>query len=333
MSIAGQLEENLKRLKLRPEYWGRLVPATDSQMQLTKKWILPNVPVILADMYLIRREVDAVLSKDPAVIERVADYDAKYPYGLCMPIRDLIYKYLLERLEKPERAGIRALRSFVDEGGIIQKFWGIDKGVYFQNAIQIGDTVLDAANDTVNINKDSVILYPSTAESAIRRVESFEEYADVAEKYWHSISYPNIYLPALAPVFPVITVKPVKKGRHVLVLETDAADLHFKNLMSEYRGAMLGLAARFLFESAYAARRLPESVLELLFKSEVLKRAPVSGARYFRLAESPDEARGEFERFRLKTPGKLQPEQIRDADTVRLAGEGLAMKPLAQWNA
>jgi hypothetical protein len=333
MEIAERLRENLRNLKLHPEYRGRLVPATDEQMRLTKEWIHPHVAVILADVYVIRRDLDAELSRDPAIIARVADYEAQYPYGLCKELRDAVLERMIEGMKVGRRHGLRVLRDFVLAGGIIQPFWGIDKGMYFQNAIQIGDCVLDAANDTVNIRKDSVILYPSTAESAITRLESFEEYADVAETYWHSTCYPNVYLPALAPVFPVLAIKSVRNGTCILSLETDAADLFFKNLFVVRGGTALGLAAHFLFEGPYACRRLPPEVLALLQSNANFKRAYAPHEDLRELSADPEAARRAFVQFRLGESGKLSQEQIRIADMLRMSGGALARISFAQWRA
>jgi hypothetical protein len=331
MKVAERLRENLKRLALHPAYRGRLAPATEEQVRLTREWIHPHTAIILTDIYHIRREIDAELSRDPAILARVADYGAEYPYGLCKELRDAVLERMVQGMEKGDRKGLRVLRDFVLAGGIIQPFWGIDKGMYFQNAIQIGDAVLDAANDTVNIRKDSVILYPSTAESAITRVESFEEYADVAKKYWHSESYPNIYLPRLAPVFPILTIKPVKDGKYILSLETDAAELFFKNLFTVKDGAALGLAAHFLFEGAYTRRRLPPEVLMLLQDNAHLKSAHVPHQSLLELSVDPAAARREFTRFRLGKDARLSEEQIRAADTLRMGGGVFARVPLAEW--
>jgi hypothetical protein len=331
ISIDDILERNIKGLHVRPEFRGRLIPPVPRQVELTRKWILPNIALILKDAYLLRREVDKELSRDPAILKRVADFEAQYPYGLCKPIRDAMLERIKAGMVEGRSQGLRILREFALDGGIIQPFWGIDKNMYFQNAIQIGDSVLDAANDTVNIKKDSVILYPSTRESAIRRIESFEEYAGVAEKYWHSDIYPNIYFPALAPVFPIISIKPVKEGRHILVLEADTGDLHFKNMFTEYRGHALGLSSLFLFESSYAAKRLPEHALESFLGGSILPQLQKKNPRIYRAADDPLHAAREFERFHLKGLKTIPPRLLKEADALRIHGLRLGRLPLAEW--
>jgi hypothetical protein len=129
----------------------------------------------------------------------------------------------------------------------------------------------------------------------------------------------------------VLAIKTVKNGKHILSIETDTADLFFKNLFTVHCGAALGLAAHFLFESAHARKRLPENVFALLESDDVLRRLRSADPDMLEFSTDPSDARREFERFRLGPTGRLSEEQIRAADALRIYGGTLRRTPLSEW--
>ncbi len=329
------LERNIARLRLHPMLSGQLVPPNAEQIALTGKWILPNETSILADVLVFRKEADAILFQHPvATLERLAT-DKEYPYGMCLPIRDTVYASIKAAIAKNTQPGMRVLRKFLEEGGIMRPFWGIDKGMYFQNAIQIGDTILDVANDTVDENKIPIILYRSVADAPIKPVTSFIEYARVAESYWHHDIYPNFYLPELAPVFPMLSVQPVRSNAGIisnfLVLHMNAADMAFKNLYTEFEGYACGLARQFLFESDYAEKRLPPALLEQLKGNAELKKLQETYPDLYRISEDPAETRAAFGTFRLDPPDMhVTKNHTQKAEEIRIAALRLQQVPLGK---
>lgn len=102
-----------------------------------------------------------------------------------------------------ETNGVKALRDFARAGGGVNRVWGALRGEYFQNAIQAGAYYIDVANDTVDTAKDKVEILP-LSESGFRSIESFHEFADVAETYWKCRIIPNTFFPNLAPFVPMV---------------------------------------------------------------------------------------------------------------------------------
>ena len=134
--------------------------------------LLPwGAPAFLADLLDLRREIDATLrAAAPGPLP------ATYPAGACRPIRN----QGLARLRSwpaadSSRPALQALARFRDRGGIIKGIWGIQKGVYFQNAIQAGDLWVDLANDTVDLTRPPVEVC-QLGEARFEEVESFERF-------------------------------------------------------------------------------------------------------------------------------------------------------------
>ncbi len=73
----------------------------------------------------------------------------------------------------------------------------MQKGVYFQNAIQQGDLWCDLANDTVDITRPAAEFLPM-AEARFEELESFEHFTRVVACYWGMEVYPTHCLPAIA---------------------------------------------------------------------------------------------------------------------------------------
>ncbi|MDR3547723.1 MAG: hypothetical protein P4M11_05570 [Candidatus Pacebacteria bacterium] len=301
-----------------------MIPANDEQVRLTETWILPHEELILKDLRAIRREVDDMFSEDPEMMEHMNGLKKEYPYGQCKPIRDEVFERMKISMLDTSRPGMQKLRGFVEEGGIVQPFWGIDSGKYFQNAIQVGNGILDVANDTVFIAKEPVVFHPELATAPIKPIKNFTEYAQIEERYWDHDVYPNIYLPELAPVFPIISIELARRTTggymQLLMLQTDIADLQFKNLFAELEGRLFGLSSAFLFKSDFSQKRLPEAVLDSLLANKNLKKRQEEHSTFFRTATEPEEARAIFERFRVEKRVVVSPEHIKQAGVIRDKG-------------
>jgi hypothetical protein len=260
-------------------------------------------------------------------------WDKRYPEGMCKEIRDDVLERMKGEMLNTSRPGLQMLKNFVRGGGVIQPFWGIDKKMYFQNAIQIGDSILDVANDTVDHTKEPVVFYPSVHEAPIKRIENFEEFADVAEKYWEYEAYPNIYLPRFAPLFPVLTIRPARKdllNTDSLLLETGALDLMYKNFTTPEDGHGFGLSSEFLFKGPYSEKRLPPEMLDELLNDKRLARAAQRRPDIFKVSTDPEEARAEIARFHIPDGATSMPREYLDEMTELLKySERLERIPLA----
>ena len=272
MSMERAIRRNAERAD--PFEDRRILPATFEQRQLTEKWILPYSEALVNDVEKLRMNVDRTLQKDPETRARMKFWDKRYPEGLCGEVRNAVFEEMETGMMDRGNPGLQALKNFVREGGVMKRFWGIDKGIYFQNAIQIGNSILDVANDTVDVTKPPVVFYPSLDEAPIQNIKDLTEFADVAEKYWGADVYPNIYLPQLAPLFPVLSIHPAKGAdrRDTLRLENDALGLEMENITALRDSHMFGLSSDFLFKSPYSDKRLSDDMLERLFDSSVIKR-------------------------------------------------------------
>lgn len=130
-----------------------------------------------------------------------------YPYGRCEEItRDLVAR-LLQRLAQPAGPVERALRAFIDEGGVLRSVWGVLREQYFQNALQIGALYVDVSNDTVVVTKPKVEILP-VAESGLVPVRDLAHFRQTAERYWGATLYANHLVPTLAPLLPILSVSP-----------------------------------------------------------------------------------------------------------------------------
>ena len=224
-------------------------PAGLGQNSLVAELLPWRAPAFLADLLDLRREIDATLrAAAPGPLP------ATYPAGACRPIRN----QGLARLRSwpaadNSRPALQSLARFRDRGGIVKGIWGIQKGVYFQNAIQAGDLWVDLANDTVDLTRPPVEVC-QLGEARFEEVESFERFAEVARIYWAAEAYPNHILPAVAAVLPVILV--FADGRARLATPTTLLP---RNIRLDFT-----LAEAFLRRSPWAARSLPGPLLERL---------------------------------------------------------------------
>ena len=272
MSIEKQAKRNLRQNSERFES-SRILSPSEKQRALTDKWILPYQNALITDVESIRRGVDKDLQKDPEIKAGIKLWNKRYPDGLCGEIRNMVLARMFTDAFDRSNPGLTALKDFVREGGIVKDFWGIDNGKYFQNAIQIGNSILDVANDTVDRTKSPIVFYPSIDIAPLKNIENFTEFADIAESYWKSDIYPNIYIPELAPVFPAISIRQPKTSsmRPGLFLETQTINLAVTNASTVRGNHLFGLSSDFLFNSPYSDKRLPDDMVTDLFNSDSIK--------------------------------------------------------------
>ncbi|MFH1803563.1 MAG: hypothetical protein ABID63_01585 [Pseudomonadota bacterium] len=218
------------------------------QVKLSRLLLVPHLAALEADLWRLRAEYD----------EQFAASDhprkAEYPVGFCLEISKGVYALLQREIAAPRSAGMMALREFCRQGGLAKRIWGNLRDRYFQNAFQIGNLYVDVANDTVDPAKPKVEILP-LAKSGFNMLDDFGTYARIAEKYWKGTAYPNRYLPDLAPMFPVLLVRP--QGR--IELHAQYQTILYRNMYHDFADA-----ERFLLNDEIRHRALPDEMIRVL---------------------------------------------------------------------
>jgi hypothetical protein len=276
------------------------------QSALTKRFLAPALDSLEALLLRLRRDVDALLETELA-----GRYANPYPYGCCLEITNAMVEQLQALAGRRDgRPDERALRAFFRRGGEVRILWGVLRGRYFQNALQIGGLYVDVSNDTVVVTKPKVEILP-LEESGFALVKDAFEFATIAERYWGARIYVNGVLPEMAPLYPMIAVD--RQG--IVHVQSNAA--HMLQLLG---GNGCRLSEAWLSDGPAA----PEAVTAALREHAPaeLRRATLTGTievveecRRLRAGALLDEARvramrGCFEKIpliRLTTPMDEQP--------------------------
>jgi len=167
----------------------RLVPVKAELLQLARRH---------------RHDTDAYFKQMPALSPADDDFQIDfpgqrqpYPVGYCRQIRDRVWDNL------SNEALICSLRK---QGLTWKKVYFIEKGGWFQNAIQCGDWLLDVAHDTVDATDAPIICVPLD-EPLWENLNDWHRFAEVAAAYYHLTLYPNLYFPLLFPLIPFLAVR------------------------------------------------------------------------------------------------------------------------------
>lgn len=164
------------------------------------QWDNDQINAIVAELARLRLLVDLELApRYPYLGTKI------YPIGRCKEIRDAVFVKLQQQLSDATEPGLLLLRDQLAKGESLKKIWGALRGVYFQNAMSIGEWYLDVSNDTVNPNKPRIEVLP-LATSGFSEVTSFEQFTSVARLYWEVEVYRNDVCPALAPYMPLLYI-------------------------------------------------------------------------------------------------------------------------------
>jgi len=249
-----------------------LQPIDDLQIQLTEKFIVPNIEALTSGFLGIRVLLDALwrgekivhsaASKLQVLMQMVhkqkkmytAKMSAEYPIGLCYPISFIAYDYICSCEINDEKSPFFVLRDFVEEGGVFKVIWGEVRHEYFQTALQIGSWYFDAANDTVDVHKPKVVSCAfSSAESEFFEVTSLSQYLRVKENYHECLIYRNTIFPKLAKIFPLLAVAK-KDGK--LSIEVS---MHFADLMLSQSDSM-AFVAELSLPSASVVQHIQDRV-------------------------------------------------------------------------
>ena len=167
----------------------RLVPARKALLELARRHRLE------ADAYF--RHMPAEQAVDDEFQAGASGQRPPYPLGCCRKIRDRVWNGLSNET---------LIRSLCREGLTWKKIYFIEEGRWFQNAIQCGDWMLDAAHDTVDASDTPVIMSPLD-ELVWENLDSWRRFAEVAVCYYRVTVYPNLYFPLLFPMIPFLAVR------------------------------------------------------------------------------------------------------------------------------
>jgi len=170
---------------------------------MDEKILQPKWSQLIACLSRLRQELDTEYQQRAAE-QRPSDtvYGelnlSQYPLGFCRHIRN----GMLEKMRTES-----FFRELVQQGVRIHPVFILLKGSYFQNAIQIGNTYLDVANDTVDVTKPSLEWAP-IAEVAYTNLHDWETFVAVAERYLRVQIFPNFLFPLAFPAIPFFAVRP-----------------------------------------------------------------------------------------------------------------------------
>ncbi|MFH1497422.1 MAG: hypothetical protein ABII82_06300 [Verrucomicrobiota bacterium] len=184
-----------------------------------------------------------VVSSDEAPEGQVSLAD--YPKGFCGVIRDRMFDRLVADAE---------FRALAGRDVILKKVFVLLKGLYFQNALQLGNLYVDVANDTVDVRKPPVEWMP-VEQADYRNADDWPAVAEVGRRYYGVELYPNFHFPLAFPAVPWLAVR--SSGR---------IDFFFaqEHLFLKDLGDGLRRARALLEDPGFAERRLPEACRRLL---------------------------------------------------------------------
>ena len=248
--------ETVERLLARdPADVERVLPIDNFQRELTDHHILPVLPQLEEEFLAIRETVDAKIRQRLEEARANGKSDVapdKYPKGFCLQISvEAVAEFEARNVNDPS-PGYQAVTAFRRAGGHVTKVWGVLRNEYFQNALQFGSIYFDVSNDTVDVTKPKVEYMPM-AESGFKNIESYAEFADVAERYWNCRIYPNLHFPRLAPLLPILKLSP----DGVLSLDSCVYFMQRLNVDSGFRAS-----ETFLTSNDWTDKRLPDEWLE-----------------------------------------------------------------------
>lgn len=223
--------------------------AVGAQEAVTRERLLPRIGDILEHVRRRRAAVDSVYAEIRAKAgDRATPHGeahaATYPIGFCLQIRDRVFDLLAA---DPE------FRALIGPDTLFKRVHILLRDAYFQNAMQIGNLYVDAANDTVDPRKDKLDWAPAD-KLDYRNCESWEQLHDVAHRYLGVELYPNLLFPLAFPVAPFFMIRP--SGRIDLFPQSL---VFLKDL-----GDGMRRAKALLRDPRLTARRLPDAYETLL---------------------------------------------------------------------
>lgn len=177
--------------------------ASSDQEAPTRQRLLPNIEAILARLRMHRAAVDEVFLAKRAGLGTTSGAThgeatlAAYPVGYCGAIRDQVFDRLGED---------RAFHELIGSDVVLKKVFVLLKGIYFQNALQLGNLYVDVANDTVFVDKPKVE-WARIADVAFENAEDWPAVAAVGRHYYGVELYPNFLFPLAFPAAPYFAIR------------------------------------------------------------------------------------------------------------------------------
>lgn len=191
--------------------------------------------------FFARRDASRTAASSTAGETNLADY----PLGFCGAIRDQV----LDRLVADP-----AFRRLIGPDVVLKKIFVLLKGVYFQNAIQLGNLYVDVANDTVFVDKPK-IEWLRIEDTPFENADCWSSVAAVGRRYYEVELYPNLLFPLAFPSAPFFAIR--SSGRIDFFQAQNV--LFLKDL-----GDGLRRAHALLDDPAFLARPLPEPYRRLI---------------------------------------------------------------------
>jgi hypothetical protein len=178
--------------------------AREDQEELTARLVLPAMPELIALVTAARKEIDGRFRQLAASIGDLEPSDVRgdsnlavYPVGFCRTICEQVFEAL---------SHTALVQRLCSHGLVFKTVYIMLYGRYFQNAIQIGNLYLDAANDTVDPRKPFLEWMP-IRELDYRNLESWDEVISIVESYYHCRVIPNRSFPLLSLFLPFFVVR------------------------------------------------------------------------------------------------------------------------------
>jgi hypothetical protein len=227
--------------------------ALSSQAAATRR-LLANIDAIIDRVRIHRTAVDVEFRARRDALASAGETTAgeaalaTYPIGFCGAIRDQVLERLVADAD---------FRKLIGTDTVLKKIFVLLKGVYFQNALQLGNLYLDAANDTVDSTKPP-IEWLRIEDTPYQNADDWNTVAEVGRRYYEVELYPNLLFPLAFPSSPFFAIR--ASGRIDFFHAQDI--LFLKDLGDDLRRARALLA-----DPVFLARPLPEAYRELLERS------------------------------------------------------------------
>lgn len=120
---------------------------------------------------------------------------SEYPIGRCFYISKAFYEYITT-------CEIDFIVDYIKSGGLIKIVWGNARSEVFQTALQIGDYIVDVANDTVSLKKPKVLISKIGAIDYLN-FDSIDEFIAVKEVYHNCEVIVNTIVPEIHDFYPL----------------------------------------------------------------------------------------------------------------------------------
>ncbi|MCX6183289.1 MAG: hypothetical protein NT150_15355 [Bacteroidetes bacterium] len=198
----------------------------EQQVSLSERYISPNIQIFEKAFCDFRKEVDEIwkagfsstisAQKNSFLKEKIEQSKKKlfsseiaaYPVGICYPLSEIAFQFLMELEVHDPKSVFYSLREFLEKGGIIKVIWGEVRHEFFQTSLQIGEWCVDVANDTVDVKKPKVVCFKLTASDCpFHEVLSIEQYVQIKRSYHDCTIYVNTIFPHLFPYFPLLVLQ------------------------------------------------------------------------------------------------------------------------------